>query len=74
MNLHITPQALVNQTIARVEQNENQLATLQEQASSGNRIMEPSDDPVDAVTVMSSNTQSLQLQSYLGNITTRRIP
>jgi flagellin-like hook-associated protein FlgL len=68
MDLRITPQALVSQTIASLQQNENQLANLQEQASTGERILQPSDDPAAAVQVLAANAQNLQLGAYLNNI------
>ena len=70
MDLRITPQALVSQTVASLQQNENVLANLQEQASTGLRILQPSDDPVAAVQALATNAQNLQLGSYLNNITT----
>jgi flagellar hook-associated protein 3 FlgL len=68
MDLRITPQALVSQTVANLQQNENQLANLQEQASTGERMLQPSDDPAAAVQVLAANAQNLQLGAYLNNI------
>ncbi len=68
MDLRITPQALVSQTVASLQQNENQLANLQEQASTGERILQPSDDPAAAVQVLAVNAQNLQFDAYLNNI------
>ncbi len=68
MNVQITPQVLVSQIINSANQEFSQLDQLQSEASSGLRIQNPSDDPVDAVAAIASNAQDLQLTTYLSNL------
>jgi flagellar hook-associated protein 3 FlgL len=70
MDLRVTPQVMIDQAIANAQRQTDQLAQLQAQASSGNRILSPSDDPTAEVQVMAGNAQNLRLDSYLSNITT----
>src|SRR5438067_128070 len=68
MDLRVTPQALISQTIASMRLTEDRLANLQEQAATGKRLLRPSDNPADAVTVLSVNATDLRLDTYLNNI------
>jgi flagellar hook-associated protein 3 FlgL len=68
MNIKITPQVLANQIISSATDDYNRLAQLEAEASSGVRIQNPSDDPVAAVAALASNSQNLQLTTYLSNL------
>ena len=74
MSLNTTPLTVVNDAITAVSQNYNQLSSLQEQASTGNRMQSPSDDPLDWVTVMGLQAQSGWMNTYLNNIQNCRKP
>lgn len=67
--MRITSQVIVSNAIYNAQQQSNQLAILQEQASSGNRILQPSDDPVGEMQVLAGQTQNNQLSAYQKNIT-----
>jgi flagellar hook-associated protein 3 FlgL len=68
MDLRVTPQVMVDQAIASAQRQSDQLAQLQEQASSGSRLNQPSDDPVAEVQVMAGDAQNARLDTYLNNI------
>src|SRR5882672_8751981 len=68
MDLRVTPQILVSQTIANTRRHTDLLARLQEQASTGNRLLRPSDGPVDAVALLANKAHSSRLDMYLGNV------
>jgi flagellar hook-associated protein 3 FlgL len=68
MNVRVSLQSIVNQTLAEANQQKNQLARLQAQASTGNRLQAPSDDPAVAAVLEAGTTQTNRLQSYLDNI------
>jgi flagellar hook-associated protein 3 FlgL len=68
MDFRITPQVIVSRGIAYAQRNTAELANLQDQASSGKRLLRPSDDPIATVAVLANRAQSLRLDSYLSNI------
>lgn len=68
MELRITPQIITANAIANAQQQSDQLAVLQEQASTGLRILQPSDDPFAAVQVLSDQAQNNRLDIYHQNI------
>lgn len=68
MELRITPQVIVSNAIANAQQQTDQLAILQQQASTGNRILQPSDDPLGEMQLLSSQVQSNRLDTYHQNI------
>src|SRR6185437_5329196 len=62
MELRITPQVTVANAIANAQNQSNQLAILQQQASTGNRILQPSDDPLGTLQVLSAQGQNERLE------------
>ncbi|HZU38549.1 MAG TPA: flagellar hook-associated protein FlgL [Gemmataceae bacterium] len=70
MTMRITPQVLLQQAIYNAQMHENLLALYQEQASTGNKLIQPSDDPLGMLTVLSSQAQDNRLGVYLTNIQT----
>lgn len=72
MDLRVTPQSMVSRAIADAHKQNARLEVLQQQASSGQRLLAVSDDPVDAVAALSSKAQDQRLSMYLENIQTAR--
>src|SRR5215467_537443 len=70
MDLRVSQQTMVNQSIAYEQQQTAALSKLEQQASSGNRIQAPEDDPLGAVAVINYNTQVANYDTDLGNINT----
>lgn len=68
MELRITPQIIVANATASAQQETSQLATLQQQISTGLRILQPSDDPLAAMQVSSEQTYNNQLDAYHQNV------
>jgi flagellar hook-associated protein 3 FlgL len=68
MNIRVSLQSIVNQTLAESNQQTDQLAQLQAQASTGNSLQAPSDNPAVAAVLEANTTQTNRLQSYLDNI------
>jgi flagellar hook-associated protein 3 FlgL len=68
MVLRITSQILVADAIANAQQQSSQLAFLQQEASTGLRILQPSDDPPAALQVLAEQAQNNQLGVYHQNI------
>ncbi len=68
MEMRITPQVIVSNAVANAQQEYSQLAVLQQQASSGKRILQPSDDPAGALQVMSNQAQYNRLGVYQQNV------
>lgn len=66
--MRITPQIMVSNAIANAQEQTAQLAILQQQASSGKRILQPSDDPVGEMQVLAGQAQNNQLDTYQKNI------
>jgi flagellar hook-associated protein 3 FlgL len=68
MDLRITPQIIAAEAIANAQQQTSQLAFLQQEASTGLRILQPSDNPTAALAVMGDQAQNNQLSVYHQNI------
>src|SRR5271157_4073643 len=68
MNVRVSLQTIVNQALSESSQQTDQLAQLQAQASTGNRLQAPSDDPAVAAVLEAATAQTNRLQSYLDNI------
>jgi flagellar hook-associated protein 3 FlgL len=68
MNIRVSLQSIVNQTLAETTQQSDQLVQLQAQASTGNSLQAPSDNPAVAAVLEAGTAQTNRLQSYLNNI------
>jgi flagellar hook-associated protein 3 len=68
MQVRITPQVFVANAIAYADEQTNQMLTLQQEASTGLRILQPSDDPLAALQVLSYQAQNNQLDTCHQNI------
>lgn len=68
MEIRITPQIVAANSIANAQRQTSQLALLQQQASTGLRISQPSDDPPAALQVLSDQAQNNRLSTYQQNI------
>ena len=58
----------MNRALANSRRQTDRLAVLQQQASTGSRLLNPSDDPLDTVAVLGAKAQDQRLDAYLGNI------
>ena len=65
--MRITFPTMVNNALIAARKQTDQLATLQQEASTGNRINVPSDDPIDAPVLLASQAQNDRLTTYLSN-------
>jgi flagellar hook-associated protein 3 FlgL len=70
MELRVSQQTTVNTAIFYEQQQTAALAHLQQQASSGNRILAPEDDPLGAVAVINYTAQDAGYSTDLANINT----
>jgi flagellar hook-associated protein 3 FlgL len=68
--MRITPLTIIEQALANLDAQTNSLGQLQQEAATGNRLLQPSDDPVATVAVLAANAQSQSLDSYQANIQT----
>jgi flagellar hook-associated protein 3 len=68
MNLRVSSQTQVSQALFYEQQQTATLARLQQQASSGNRILTPDDDPLGTVAVLNYNTQDAADTTALANV------
>ena len=68
MEIRITPQIVAANSIANAQRQTSQLALLQQEASTGLRILQPSDDPPAALQVLSDQAQNNRLGIYQQNI------
>lgn len=68
MDLRVTPQILVNRSIASARRHSDRLAVLQEQAATGNRLLRPSDDPLGAVAGLENKARIGRLDAHLSNV------
>jgi flagellar hook-associated protein 3 FlgL len=68
MDLRITTQTVVQQTIASVRRQFSEMTRLQEEASTGKRIIRPSDAPGESQTLMAIRTHVARLDTDLANI------
>lgn len=66
--MRITPQIMVANAAYNAQQQTNQLSILQQQASTGNRIQQPSDDPLGEMQLLADQAQSDRLNTYSSNI------
>ncbi|MCA9154148.1 MAG: flagellar hook-associated protein FlgL [Planctomycetales bacterium] len=72
MNLRVTPNLFVTQAQQAAALHTRNLSELQLQASTGLRLLRPSDDPVAIRTVLASKAQSARIDTQLNNIQTAR--
>lgn len=72
MDLRVTQQVSYSRSIETAKQLNARLAILQQQVSTGKRILLPSDDPLGSVTLLGNNAQIQRLDSQLGNIADAR--
>jgi len=70
MNLRISLQSMVNTSVYYEQQQTTALTHLQAEASSGNRILTPDDDPLGSVAVINYNSQDANFNTDLANINT----
>ncbi len=68
MDLRVTPHLQAQQIIASTQQNYAQLSNLQQQAATGNRVNQPSDDPTAMVAIIASKADDNRLTTFLGNL------
>ena len=68
MFLRVTPQVMVSTAIFNAEEQTAQLSLLQQQASTGLRIIQPSDNPLGAVEVLAYQAQNNQLTMFQQNV------
>jgi flagellar hook-associated protein 3 FlgL len=68
MELRVNLNTMINQVLASTSQQTARLAQLQAEATTGNQINEPSDNPAQAVAIMAAEGQNAQLSNYLTNI------
>jgi flagellar hook-associated protein 3 FlgL len=68
MNLRVTLQTVTNEALINARQQTDRLGQLQQEASTGNRLLRPSDDPLATVTVLGTKAQDQRLTTYLSNI------
>lgn len=68
MEVRTTPQTEVEFALSYLRTQTDALARLQEEASTGLKLLKPSDGPLDVVTVIANKAQDQRLGAYLGNI------
>jgi flagellar hook-associated protein 3 FlgL len=68
MDLRVTFQTMVGNALANTQAQTAQIVNLQEQAATGLRIVQASDDPAATQMVMAGQTEQSQLDAYLSNI------
>lgn len=68
MTFRVTQTTISRNTLANLQLNLNKLQDIQNQLSSGKRIMKPSDDPVSAVAAMQIRSDQARTQQYGRNI------
>jgi flagellar hook-associated protein 3 FlgL len=73
MDLRVSSQTIADQAIANATQQAASVAQLQEQASTGNTIQQPSDNPEGEVTLLAAQELNQQLGTYLTNIKSAQI-
>lgn len=72
MDLRVTPQGSITRGIGMAGQISARLSILQEQVSTGKRLLRPSDDPLGSIKLLANNAQVGRLDSQLVNITSAR--
>src|SRR5438270_4529169 len=70
MNLRVSVQSQVSHSLFYEQQQTATLAHLQQEASSGNRILTPDDDPLGAVAVINYGTQDAKDTTVLTTVST----
>jgi flagellar hook-associated protein 3 FlgL len=68
MDLRVTFQTMIGNALTNTQAQTAQIANLQEQAATGLRVLQSSDDPAATQMVMASQTEQSQLDAYLSNI------
>lgn len=68
--MRVTQSMLSNTMLRNLNSSYNRMATLQEQISTGSKLLRPSDDPVGATKAMSYRTQLTQNEQYDTNLDT----
>lgn len=68
MDLRITLDTAVSRALYNIRNQTDQLGVVSEQASSGKRILQPEDDPVGSIALITYKSQDARLGNYLGNI------
>jgi flagellar hook-associated protein 3 FlgL len=68
MNLRVSLQSQVSQVLFYEQQQTTAMAHLQQEESSGNRILTPDDDPLGTIAVINYNAQTASDTTDLGNI------
>jgi len=68
MDLRITPQTTVARSILATSQQTSRLGTLQNQASSGKKVLLPSDSPGTLGSILNSKAQDRQFDTYVANV------
>jgi flagellar hook-associated protein 3 FlgL len=72
MDLRITLDTMVHRALINTRRQSDRLAVLHQQAATGKRLLEPSDDPVATVAVLANHAQDGRLGMYLGNVADAR--
>ena len=62
-----TPQTIAGQLITNINTDQSQIATLQEQISTGVTVNQPSDNPALAADIMTMNSSLTRAQQYVSN-------
>lgn len=68
MDLRITPQTILARAISQTSQQTARLGKLQEQASTGKKVLLPSDDPSRLGSLLRSKGQDQRLETFLVNL------
>jgi flagellar hook-associated protein 3 FlgL len=66
--MRITDKMTQNQVLKNIQKNRSELATLQNQAASGKKLITPSDDPTGATKILTNRIEEKTLQQYEKNI------
>lgn len=69
----ITNKGMIDNALNNIYRNYDRLKTLEDQISSGKRILKPSDDPVGTVFSMKSNARANEILQYTENLTHARL-
>lgn len=72
MDLRVTPQVLTNRAISYSRRNYDRLAQYQLQASTGSKLLVPSDGPLEMLNLLNVRSQEQRFDAYLGNVTEAR--
>ena len=66
--MRVTDKMTQNQVLKNIQKNRTELASLQNQAATGKKLANPSDDPVGATKVLTNRTELKNLEQYEKNI------